>query len=592
MTRDPKESITIYGVAVSPGIAIGKAYLVDRRRVKVPRYLLLSALQVPEQIARFKEAAKQSQEELRRIREQIRGSVMEEHLQILDAHIGMLEDKLFHREIERLIKEEQINAEWALSKALDRFRSTLMQTEDEYLKSRVSDLDFVGQRVILHLKGESRESISQIQEEVIVVATDLSPADTAQMDKSVIKAFVTDMGGRTSHTAIVARSLEIPAVVGLENVTEKVQLGSTIIVDGVLGVVIIDPEPHVLEEYTKRRRQYLAIQKELQAYGSLPGETLDGYRVGVKANIEMPDEVPSVLSHGGEGVGLYRSEFLFLNREDMPTEEEHYRTYREVVEKMAPLTVTIRTLDLGGDKLHSRQHADESNPALGLRAIRLTLKEIDVFKTQLRGILRASVHGKVRIMFPMISGVTEIIQVRAVIDEVKEELRFRGEPFDPNIPIGIMIEVPAAVSIADILAGYVDFFSIGTNDLIQYALAIDRVNEHVVYLYEPLHPAVIRMVKTVVDAGHNAGIPVGMCGEMAGEPFYIPILLGLGLDELSMNTLAIPIVKKIIRSVTLKDSRDLADRIFEFSTAQEIREWVTEKMQDLLADELEIMSSY
>ena len=591
MTRDPKESVTIYGVAVSPGIAIGKAYLVDRSRVKVPRYLLLSELQIPEQIARFKQAAKQSQEELRGIREQIRGSIMKEHLHILDAHIGMLEDKLFHREIERLIKEEQINAEWALSKVLDRFRSTLMQTEDEYLKSRVADLDFVGQRVILHLKGESRESISEIQEEVIVVATDLSPADTAQMDKSVIKAFVTDMGGRTSHTAIVARSIEIPAVVGLENVTEKVQMGSTIIVDGILGAVVVNPEPHVLEEYTKRRRHYIAIREELQAYGSLPGETLDGYRVGVKANIEMPDEVPSALSQGSEGVGLYRSEFLFLNREDLPTEEEHYRTYREVVEKMAPLTVTIRTLDLGGDKLHPRQ-ADESNPALGLRAIRLTLKEVDVFKTQLRGILRASVHGRVRIMLPMISGVTEVIQTKAIIDEVKEELRLRGEPFDPNIPLGIMIEVPAAVSISDILAGYVDFFSIGTNDLIQYALAIDRVNEHVVYLYEPLHPAVLRMIKTVVDAGHNAGIPVGMCGEMAGEPFYIPILLGLGLDELSMNTLAIPIVKKIIRSVTLKDSRELADRIFEFSTAQEIREWMTDKMQDLLSDELEIMSTY
>ncbi len=579
------------GVAVSPGIAIGKAYLVDRRKVEIPRFSLLDDSHVPEEMERFKEAVRKSQEELNEIRNRMRDTVMEEHLYILDAHIRMLQDRTLLQVTLNTIRQDRINAEWALSKALDGFRTVLMKAEDEYLRSRVADLDFVGQRILRHLRGERQESISQIQGEVIVVAHDLSPADTAQMKKDVIKAFVTDMGGRTSHTAILARSLEIPAVVALERITESVQSGDTIIVDGVRGMVIVDPAPEVMEDYLERRSHYRVVKEELLAYGRLPGETLDGHKILVRANIEMPDEVPSVLGHGGEGVGLYRTEFLYLNRKELPTEEEHYRTYREVVERINPGWVTIRTLDIGGDKLLSQRGGlEESNPALGLRAIRFSLRERGIFKAQLAGILRASVHGKVRIMFPMISGVSEIRQAVEIIEETEDELRRRGEPFSTDVPIGAMIEIPSAVSIADFLAREVDFFSIGTNDLIQYALAIDRGNEHVTYLYEPLHPAVLRMIRTVVDAGHAAGIPVGMCGEMAGEPLYVPILLGLGLDELSMNALAIPMVKKVIRSVNLRDCRSLVRQIMELGTPKEIHDFVRQTLCEWFPQEFEVFS--
>jgi phosphotransferase system enzyme I (PtsI) len=591
MVRRRAANMIFSGVAVSPGIAIGKAYLVDRRRVEIPRFSLLDDRHVPEEMDRFKEALRKSQEELREIRNRMRDTVMEEHLYILDAHIRMLQDRTLLQVTLNTIRQERINAEWALSKALDGFRAILMKAEDEYLRSRVADLDFVGQRILRHLKGESQESISQIQGEVIVVAHDLSPADTAQMKKDVIKAFVTDMGGRTSHTAILARSLQIPAVVALERITESVQTGDTIIVDGVRGMVVVDPAPEVMEDYLEKRSHFRVVKEELLEYGRLPGETLDGHKIVVRANIEMPDEVPSVLTHGGEGIGLYRTEFLYLNRKELPAEEEHYATYREVVERICPGWVTIRTLDIGGDKLASPPGGlEEGNPAMGLRAIRFSLREKEIFKVQLRAILRASAHGKVRIMFPMISGVSEIRQAREILQEAQEELLLRGEAFSRDVPVGAMIEIPSAVSIADFLAREVDFFSIGTNDLIQYALAIDRGNEHVTYLYEPLHPAVLRMIKTVVDAGHEAGIPVGMCGEMAGEPLYVPILLGLGLDELSMNALAIPMVKKVIRSVTVNECRSLAQQIMRFGTPREIHDFVRQTLCEWLPQEFEALS--
>jgi phosphotransferase system enzyme I (PtsI) len=585
-------NLRLHGVAASPGIAIGRAHLLDRKKVEVSRVLLAEEQDIVAEMDRFREAIKRTQRELRDIRDTVRDSILEEHLHILDAHIRMMKDKTLSQETLKRIREERINAEWALSKALDKFRDILLQAEDEYLRSRVTDLDFVGQRILRQLKGEKQESISQIQEEAIVVAHDLSPADTAQMNKAVIRAFVTDMGGRTSHTAIMARSLEIPAVVGLERVTEMVRSGAPIVVDGMHGIVVVDPTPDLLDDYRTRRNHYRMVKEELLAYGRLPGETRDGFRVAVQANIEFPEEVPSVIRQGGEGIGLYRTEFLYLNREDLPTEDEHYRTYAEVVQQAAPRPVTIRTLDIGGDKLPSKiPMPEESNPALGLRAIRYSIKEREIFKTQLRGILRASIHGQVRIIFPMISGPEEIRSTKEVFQEVKAGLQQDGVPFDPNIPIGVMIEIPSAASVADLLAQEVDFFSIGTNDLIQYALAIDRANEHVVYLYEPLHPAVLRMIKWVVEAGHEAGIPVGMCGEMAGESLYIPILLGLGLDELSMNALAIPLVKKMIRSVTLGASRALTDRVFEHKTADEIRHCVFQTLFEWFPDEFQLLAN-
>lgn len=571
MQEAQSEELVFHGVPASPGIAIGKAYLVDRRKVEIPRFFLVDLRHVPLEVERFHEAVRRSQDELREIQARIRDSILQEHSYILEAHIRMLQDRSLTQETVRQIKEGRINAEWAVSKALERFKSILLSSEDEYLRSRVADLDFVGERILRNLGGVPQESLSQIQEEVIVVAHDLSPADTAQMRRDVIKAFVTDMGGRTSHTAIIARSLAIPSVVALERITECVKTGDTIAVDGSRGIVVVSPSRATIQEFLERKSRYQLVEEELLAFARLPGETQDGYRVSILANIEMADEIPSVMLHGGEGIGLYRTEFLYLNRQELPTEEEHYQTYREVVEKVAPYPVTIRTLDIGGDKL--RIHTDgpgEGNPALGLRAIRLSLREIDIFKDQLRGILRASVHGKVRIMFPMISGLTELRQAKAILEEVKGELRARGIPFDEEISVGAMIEIPSAVSIADFLAREVDFFSIGTNDLIQYCLAIDRVNERVVYLYDPLHPAVLRMIRSTVEAAHGAGIPVAMCGEMAGEVQYLPVLLGLGLDELSMNAATIPMVKKVIRSLKMKECRELTQQLFQFGTPEEI----------------------
>jgi phosphotransferase system enzyme I (PtsI) len=588
MSPSPPRNITLQGVAVSPGIAIGKAYFVERKKVDVPRFCILDDSQIPNEIKRFMRAIKDSQDELKEIKGRIKDSLLEEHIPILDAHIRMLQDKTLREHTTETIRRERINAEWALSKTLQRFRDLLMAAEDEYLRSRVSDIDFVGQRILRHLKGVVQERLDQIQEEVVVVAHDLSPADTALINNEFIKGFVTDMGGRTSHTAIIARSLEIPTVVGLERVTEVVRTGDTVVVDGVRGLVLVDPDPEVLEEYSARRTRYLVVSEALMEYGQLPGETKDGFTVTVGANIEWPGEVTSVLNHGGEAVGLYRTEFLYLNRPEFPTEEEHYRTYKEVVERMSPRPVTIRTLDIGGDRLlGDDQKAKETNPALGLRAIRLSLKQREVFKTQLMGILRASAHGTVRIMFPMISGISELRAAKEILHEAMDELRKRGEEFDPNVEVGAMIEIPSAVSIADFLAQEVNFFSIGTNDLIQYTLAIDRVNEQVVYLYEPLHPAVLRMIKTVVDAGHGAGIPVGMCGEMAGEPLYVPILLGMELDELSMNTVAIPLVKKFIRSLNLKDCRKLAEDVMEFRTAEEIKDYVNQTLHGWFPEEID-----
>ncbi len=567
------------GVAASPGIAIGKAYLVDRRKTEIPRFFLVDLRHVPEEVERFHEAARRSQEELREIQGRIQDSVLEEHAHILEAHIRMLQDRSLTQETVRRIREERINAEWALSKTLEKFKSVLLASQDEYLRSRVADLDFVGERILRNMAGVAQESVAQIQQEVIVVAHDLSPADTAQMNREVIKGFVTNMGGRTSHTAIIARSLGIPAVVGLEKVVEGVHTGDTLIVDGFQGIVVISPRPETVKDYLERRSRYQIVEEELLAYARLPGETLDGHRVTLHANIEMLDEIPVVMGHGGEGIGLYRTEFLYLNRADLPTEEEHYGVYKEVIERTAPHPVTIRTLDIGGDKLRANPGGpSETNPALGLRAIRFSLREVELFKTQLRGILRASVHGRVRIMFPMISGLSEIREAKNILSEVQEELRRQGVAFDEQIPVGAMIEIPSAVSIADFLAREVDFFSIGTNDLIQYCLAIDRVNEHVVYLYEPLHPAVLRMVRNTVDAAHGAGIPVAMCGEMAGESMYIPILLGLGLDELSMNAISIPMAKKVIRSIRMRDCRDLAQKVFQFGTPEEIHLCIKEAL--------------
>ena len=575
----------IKGIGVSPGIVIGKAYLLDRRKIEAPARVL-PEFQVPQEVSRFLDAVEESKKQLRTAKDKLLHEDAAGPSYILDTHLLLLEDKKLIENTVQTIKQSWINSEWALKINLDRVRKVFDSIDDDYLKSRKTDVDYVGERILRNLMGKETESIAQIKEEVIIVAHDLSPADTAHMVKDKVTAFVTDMGGKTSHTAIMARSLDITAVVGSETATHSVNTGDTLIVDGITGVVVVNPSPEIMQEYQDRQRVRQKMERELFQYRDLPAETLDGYRVKVLANIELVDEIPSVLQHGAEGIGLYRTEYLYLNRKDLPSEEEHFQAYKKVVEGIYPHPAVIRTLDIGGDKFMSHMDlAEEMNPAMGLRAIRFSLKEVDIFKVQLRAILRASAYGKVKLLLPMISGATEVREVKKILQEVRLNLSAEGIAFDPEMEVGIMIEVPSAVTIADILAKEVDYFSIGTNDLIQYSLAIDRVNEAVTHLYQPLHPAVLRLIRNVAKAAHQEGIRVAMCGEMAGEPLYVPILLGLELDDLSMNVLSIFRVKKILRAYTYRECKELVEEALQLATPEEIEELVRANLRKKFAEE-------
>jgi len=585
LTRESKKTQFVKGIGVTAQIITGKAYLVDRGKIEAPARVLPEN-QVPWEVERFRDAVEESKKQLHSAKEKLLHEDAVGPAYILDAHLLLLEDKNVIDSTVETIKQSWINSEWALKINLDRLRKIFNSIDDDYLRSRKTDLDYIEQRILRNLTGRGTESLAQIKEEVIVVAHDLSPADTAQMAKDKVTAFVTDMGGKTSHTAIMARSLEIPAVVGCETGTHYINTGDTLIVDGITGVVVVNPSPEIIQEYMDRNRTRQKIERDLFQYRDLPAETLDGYRVSLLANIELVEEIPSVRDHGAEGIGLYRTEYLYLNRKELPTEEEHFQSYKTVVEGTAPHPAVIRTLDIGGDKFISHLDlAEEMNPAMGLRAIRFSLKEPEIFKIQLRAMLRASAYGKVKILLPMISGVSEIREVKKILNEVRLSLTAERIPYDPKIEIGIMMEVPSAATIADILAKEVNFFSIGTNDLIQYTLAIDRVNEYVTHLYQPLHPAILRLVRQMVKAAHDNGIRVAMCGEMAGEPLYVPILLGLELDDLSMNVLSIFRVKKILRSYTLRECKDLVEASLQLSTPGEIEELVRASLRQKFPDE-------
>ena len=585
LTRESKKTQFVKGIGVTAQIITGKAYLVDRGKIEAPARVLPEN-QVPWEVERFRDAVEESKKQLHSAKEKLLHEDAVGPAYILDAHLLLLEDKNVIDSTVETIKQSWINSEWALKINLDRLRKIFNSIDDDYLRSRKTDLDYIEQRILRNLTGRGTESLAQIKEEVIVVAHDLSPADTAQMAKDKVTAFVTDMGGKTSHTAIMARSLEIPAVVGCETGTHYINTGDTLIVDGITGVVVVNPSPEIIQEYMDRNRTRQKIERDLFQYRDLPAETLDGYRVNLLANIELVEEIPSVRDHGAEGIGLYRTEYLYLNRKELPTEEDHFQAYKTVAEGTAPHPAVIRTLDIGGDKFISHLDlAEEMNPAMGLRAIRFSLKEPEIFKIQLRAMLRASAYGKVKILLPMISGVSEIREVKKILNEVRLSLTAERIPYDPKIEIGIMMEVPSAATIADILAKEVNFFSIGTNDLIQYTLAIDRVNEYVTHLYQPLHPAILRLVRQMVEAAHDNGIRVAMCGEMAGEPLYVPILLGLELDDLSMNVLSIFRVKKILRSYTLRECKDLVEASLQLSTPGEIEELVRASLRQKFPDE-------
>jgi len=572
------------GIPASGGVAIGKGFFLNR---VLPRSVrsTVGRDQVDEEVAAFQRAVARSREQILAIRDGVTDTTSEHH-QILSVHLALLEDSMLVEQTVRTIRENQFAADWAFNKVLQNLLETFHRIEDPYLRERGHDLRQIGHRVLENLAGRPVDSIAAIRDPVVIVAHDLSPADTAQILKSPVLGFATDVGSRTSHTAITARSLGLPAVVGVEGATEEFRSAETVIVDGEEGVVVFDPTEEAIREYQERRKAYAQRTRDLAKFARLPTVTRDGKTLLLLANIEFPEEADVALRSGAYGVGLYRTEFLFLNRKDLPSEDEHFETYRKVAEKFVRHPVTIRTFDLGGDKFASQlELADEMNPAMGLRAIRFCLKEKEIFKPQLRAILRASTYGKVRMMFPMISGVGELREAMAVVEEVRGELRRRRIPYDKEMPIGIMIEIPAAAIVADLLAREVGFFSIGTNDLIQYSLAIDRVNEHVSYLYEPLHPAILRLIRRIVEAGHDAGIPVSMCGEMAGEPFYSYALLGLGLDELSMNAAAIPRVKRILRKSVAYEAKEFTGSLLLHATAAEIGRALRKKVEDLFPDE-------
>jgi phosphotransferase system enzyme I (PtsI) len=575
-----REEKILKGIGVSPGIVIGKAALLEQQRPTfIPR--MIAAGQVDDEVRRFEEAIKKSKEQLEEVKQRILEKGFRQHSYILDVHLKVMEDRMLRDETITMIQEQHVNTEWALKTTLDKISEAFDAIEDEYLRERKEDIKHVVERILRNLIGRDLRTVEDLEEDVIVVAHDLSPADTIQLNLQRVIGIVTDIGGKTSHTAIVSRSLDIPAVVGLEEVTASVADGETIIIDGTGGVVIVDPAESTIKAYQHKQQHYRYLERELLKYSSLNAETQDGHHLTLQANIELIGEIPAVIQYGAEGIGLYRTEYLYLNRTTLPDEEEHFQVYKKLVEEMEPYSVTIRTLDLGGDKFSSHfDMAEQVNPAMGLRAIRFCLMEQEIFKIQLRGILRASNYGKVKILLPMISGVEELWEVKAILDEVTEELRSKGVEFDPEIPLGVMIEIPSAAITADILAREVDFFSIGTNDLIQYSLAIDRVNKYVSYLYEPLHPAIVRHMKGVVDCAHEEDIDVGICGEMAADPLYTLIFLGLGLDELSMHPTAIPRIKKVLRRSTRTDGEDLLKQVLQFSTAKETEYFIRKSMAD------------
>jgi len=576
-----KRTVVLKGIGVSPGIVIGKAFIFDQFDPQITFYKLQDESLVSKEINRLRNALRESEKQLQDIKHKLQDMGGEEPSYIIDVHIMILKDKMFVNHTVDHIREMRVNAEWALRMTVEQYKKLFDKVEDDYLRGRFSDIQYVGQLVIRNLSGGKHEVIADINKGVIVIATDLSPADTAQMMIHKVLGFATDMGGRTSHTAIVAQSIEIPAVVGLEYITKVVRTNDDVIIDGATGLVIVHPDPEILNRYEEKRRHFLELHEEILQDAVLPATTKDQKRIEIGGNIEFVEEIPSAVSHGAEGIGLYRTEFIYINREQLPTEEDHFQIYRHLVESQGIAWSTIRTFDLGGDKFFSKPKvAKEMNPQMGLRAIRFCLKEIEMFRTQLRAIIRASAYGKVRVLFPMISGIEEILQAKRIFNEATGDLQAQGIPVGKDIEIGVMIEVPSAVVVADALAKEVDFFSIGTNDLIQYVLAIDRINERVTYLYEPLHPAVLRMIRQAVEAGHRAGIPVAMCGEMAGEPMYTMILLGLELDELSMNPVLIPRVKRIIRETSVEESKALLKRVMDFSSAVEIREYVERTMKE------------
>jgi len=572
------------GIAASPGIVVGTLKVVDRQKLFIQERAVSSA-DVAVEIDRLKKAIAATRGELESLKEDLEGTTGDEHLFFIDTHLLILSDERLLIETAAIIENCQINAEGALRRTLQKYRTTFEAIEDAYLRERISDVETVIEKILRTMTGEAHAVIATSEGLTIIVAHDFSPADILQMDRSHTIGFATEVGGRTSHASILARAFEIPAVAGAPGIADPQLDGVPAIVDGLNGRVIINPDRETFLECLQRKRRYEYVELELQKLKDLPAQTLDGWHMFLRGNVEIPEEGVSVLNHGGAGIGLYRTEMLFMNRREMPEEEEQYQAYSAVQQVVAPHPLTIRTLDAGGDKLlDGFQHVSEQNPALGMRAIRLSLNMPEEFKKQLRAILRVSACGPVRIMFPMISGLDELRRAKHLLAESMAELEAAGIPFDRKIKVGIMIEIPSAVAMADLLAVEVDFFSIGTNDLIQYILAIDRSNEHLSEFYQPLHPAVLRSLQRVVEVARAAGIEACICGEMAGDPLYLPILLGLGFAELSMSAASIPRVKQILRRCSRKLASEIASTCLTFSTSSEVELYLKSEITSHFAE--------
>jgi phosphotransferase system enzyme I (PtsI) len=576
----------LVGLPAAPGVAIGRALVLERGAVQVYKRAL-GADEVDAEVQRLEAAVARSRQQIVEVREKLRQSAGDEYAFMFDAHLLFLEDRRLVGDALDGIRKGRVNAEWALSRAAAAVEKTFAEIDDPYLRDRVADVSDVHDRIQRNLAGSTGHlDLDALAEDVIIIAHALPPSEAASLHHARVVGFVTEVGGRTSHTAIVAKSLEIPAVVGVKEALATIQPGSLIAVDGRQGKVLVSPNEAAVRRYVRRRKAYLTREQRLIANRDLPALTRDGVRVRLLANIELLDELESAAEHGAEGIGLYRSEFLFLMKTpQLPTEEEHYETYKRLIASSAPQPVTIRTLDLGGEKyFHDVLSPGEANPILGLRAIRFCLTRPDIIETQLKAILRAAVHGATRVMFPLITCMEELDTIRAMLERVQAMLREEGRRFDASIPVGIMVEVPSAALIADLMARRVDFFAIGTNDLIQYTLAVDRGNEHVSHLFQPLHPAVLRLLQHTARSARDAGIGLSLCGEMAAHPLHACVLLGLGIEELSMDPVSIPVVKEAIRSVGAKEMHALVADMLRLDSAPQIEEMVSERLTPLLGD--------
>ncbi|MFW6147867.1 MAG: phosphoenolpyruvate--protein phosphotransferase [Thermodesulfobacteriota bacterium] len=572
------------GFSVSPGIVIGKAHHLARSRAQVSHRRLANETEIENEINRFKQAVEIAKEQIRTFKSKMPEPV-EGYAFVLDTHSMILSDSMLFDSTMQMIRKEKINAGWALEKSVKSIHQLFKEVEDDYIGRRMDDVDSVSDRVLRNLAGVETDSLSDLNEEVIVVAHTLSPCDVVEIKVDYVQGILTDVGGRTSHMAIMSEALEIPVIVGLERASDVILEGDILIADGNSGEVIINPDPDTILSYEDEIKRYASYKSAIDRVRHLPAETLDGQKITIKANIEFLAEAKASLESGAEGIGLYRTEYLYLIRNDFPDEQSLFEDYSQIAKMVAPHPVTIRTLDIASDKMISdRETVREDNPALGLRSIRFCLKERKVFKTQLRAILRASVYGNIKLMFPMISGLEQFLEAKRILRGVMRSLDREGIEYQRDIPVGILIEIPSAVSIADILAKHADFFSIGTNDLIQYALAIDRDNQHVAGLYEPFHPAVLKMVNQVIQAGKKQGIDVSLCGELAGDPLAILILISLGLDEFSMNIGSIPLIKKMIRMLPLRKVRQGFKDILQLPTSKKVEDFVLKNAKELLPD--------